>query len=82
MPYRIDTIYIRKDPGPKGPALVHPAGVIWVIAFASSDQVSAILSLRNCEFRNLGIIGILSLKFSGTIISQFLNPLIPESLNP
>jgi hypothetical protein len=40
MPYRIDTIYIGKDPGPKGPALVHPAGVIWVIAFASSDQVS------------------------------------------
>ena len=31
-----------KDPGPEGPALVHPAGVIWVITFASSVQVSGV----------------------------------------
>jgi hypothetical protein len=30
----------RKDPGPEGPALVHPGGVIWVINFTSSVQVS------------------------------------------
>jgi hypothetical protein len=29
------------DPDPEGPALVHPAGVIWVIPFTSSVQVSA-----------------------------------------
>jgi hypothetical protein len=35
----LKSIYIQmalirsKDPGPKGPALVHPAGVIWVITF-------------------------------------------------
>ena len=44
-------------------------------------QVSAILKLRNCEFRNLGIIGILSIKFTDTRIPQFLNPLIPKLLN-
>ena len=29
-----------KDLGPEGPALVHPGGVIWVITFTSSVQVS------------------------------------------
>ena len=29
----------NNDPGPKGPALVHPGGVIWVITFASSVQM-------------------------------------------
>jgi hypothetical protein len=32
-----------KDPGPEGPALVHPGGVIWVITFTAvfRCQVSA-----------------------------------------
>jgi hypothetical protein len=34
--------------------------------------------LRDCEFRNLGIIGILSIKFTDIRIPQFLNPLIPK----
>jgi len=29
-----------KDPGPEGPALLHPGGVKWVINFTSSVQVS------------------------------------------
>ena len=29
----INRLPVSKDPGPKGPALVHPAGVIWVITF-------------------------------------------------
>jgi len=31
-----------KDPGPEGPALVHPGGVIWMITSASSVQVSGV----------------------------------------
>jgi len=29
-----------KDPGPEGPALVHPGGMIWMVAFISSFKVS------------------------------------------
>ena len=29
-----------KDPGPEGPALVHPGGVICMVTFASGDKVS------------------------------------------
>ena len=31
---------VSKNPGPEGPALVHPGGVKWVINFTSSVQVS------------------------------------------
>jgi hypothetical protein len=31
-----------KDPGPEGPALVHPRGVILVSTFASCVQVSGV----------------------------------------
>jgi hypothetical protein len=31
-----------KDPGIEGPALVHLAGVIWMITFTSSGQVSGV----------------------------------------
>ena len=33
---------LSKDPGPEGPALVYPGGVIWVITFTSSIQVSGV----------------------------------------
>jgi hypothetical protein len=32
----------NKNPGPEGPALIHPGGVIWVINFISSVQVSGV----------------------------------------
>ena len=41
-----------KDPGPEGPALVHPAGVMWLISFTGSVQVSGV---RCQEFWNSGI---------------------------
>jgi hypothetical protein len=31
---------ISKDPGPEGPALVHPGRVMWLISFTGSVQVS------------------------------------------
>jgi len=31
-----------KDPGPEGPALVHPGGVMWVTTNASCVQVSGV----------------------------------------
>ena len=41
-----------KDPGPEGPALVHPAGVIWVTNLTSSVQDSGFDFLLTPETRN------------------------------
>jgi len=44
-----------KDPGPEGPALVHPGGVIWVITFASSVQVSGVRCQQPNSTRCAGV---------------------------
>ena len=40
---------LSKDPGPKGPALVHPEGMMCVITIAGSVQVSALKQTRGVE---------------------------------
>jgi hypothetical protein len=38
---------MSKDPGIEGPAFVHSAGVMWLISFTGSVQVSGILEFRD-----------------------------------
>jgi mRNA-degrading endonuclease toxin of MazEF toxin-antitoxin module len=38
----LDPVVGSKDPGPEGPALVHPGGVMKVATFTSSVQVSGV----------------------------------------
>jgi hypothetical protein len=47
-----------KDSGPKGPVLVHTAGVIWVITFASSVQVSGVRKQFEVEANFVDVEGI------------------------
>jgi hypothetical protein len=45
----------NKDPGPEGPALIHPGEVILVSTFASSVQVSGVGCQQPISTRCLGV---------------------------
>ena len=60
-----------KDPGPEGPALVHPVGIIWVITFTSCVQVSGVRCQQTNSTRRVGIAHEM----------DFLSPLLVFSCN-
>ena len=37
-----DGLGLSKDPGPEGPAVVHPGGLICMVTFTSGDKVSGV----------------------------------------
>jgi hypothetical protein len=63
---------IRKDPGPEGPALVHPGRVMKVATFTSSVQVSGVRCQQLKSTRWIGVAHEM----------DFLSPVLTFSPNP
>jgi hypothetical protein len=63
---------MSKDPGPEGPALVHPGGVMKVAIFTSSVQVSGV---RCQQLKSTSWIGVAH-------EMDFLSPVLTVSPNP